>query len=70
MIVIPRQRSGSADGPWWWPFGRSAVVACPTGHTAMLDHGIAADGTVTPSLVCPAELCDWHVMARLEGWSS
>lgn len=48
---------------------RSAWATCPNGHTASLaDHEIAADGTVSPSLVCPHERCDFHDFVRLEGW--
>lgn len=60
-------------GPWWWPARLdgelTAVVACPAGHTAHIDHDVAADGTVTPSLVCPEEDCGWHVFGRLIGWT-
>lgn len=51
------------------PDGKSASVTCSNGHTATLtDHEIAADGTVTPSLVCPYDGCDFHEMVVLEGW--
>ncbi len=57
----------------WWPIrqgGRkSAMIVCPKcGCEAPLDHEIAADGTITPSLVCPYEPCDFHDWGRLEGW--
>lgn len=32
------------------------------------EHQIAEDGTVTPSVVCPHEPCDFHDHVRLEGW--
>lgn len=59
----------------WWPGTangkRTATAVCDKGHAASLDdHTIQPDGTVQPSLVCPIEDCGWHVMARLEGWSS
>jgi predicted RNase H-like nuclease (RuvC/YqgF family) len=41
---------------------------CGLGYS--LDHDIASDGTVTPSLVCPTIGCTWHVNARLEGWGA
>jgi hypothetical protein len=59
-------------GTWWpWLAGESQRVtvwcgAC--GRSATIDHDIAADGTVTPSLMCPYDGCGWHVFARLEGW--
>jgi len=50
---------------------RSANVACGNGHVASLsDHNIAADGTVSPSLVCPAQGCGWHEVVRLIGWDT
>ncbi len=43
--------------------------ACPTcGKKAILDHDIDADGTVTPSVVCPFEGCTFHEFVELEGW--
>ena len=49
---------------------RSASVTCPNcGRTATLtDHDIAADGTVTPSLVCPHGGCGFHDHVKLVGW--
>lgn len=48
------------------------AVACENGHIAFLhpDHFIADDGSITPSLGCPDEDCDWHVMGRLEGYQN
>ena len=44
-------------------------MQCPDGHPgALSDHQIAADGTVTPSVVCPEETCEFHQMIRLVGW--
>lgn len=64
-LVIPGQwRSGTRDGR------RTATVSCPDcGRSASLsDHEIRADGTVTPSLVCPFDDCDFHAWVKLEGW--
>jgi hypothetical protein len=49
---------------------RTATVSCPKcGKSASLsDHEIAADGAVTPSLVCPHEPCTFHEFVKLEGW--
>lgn len=45
----------------------TARVKCPgCGMMFALDHDIAKDGTVTPSLVCP--VCDHHSIVKLEGW--
>ena len=56
----------------WSPLAKGwAVVRCANGHVATVrppDHEIAEDGTISPSLVCPAEPCGWHVFAQLVGW--
>lgn len=49
---------------------QTASISCPEcGNVAWLDHDIADDGTVTPSLVCPEEACSFHEWVKLEGWS-
>lgn len=49
---------------------RGATVTCGQGHPASLTlHLIADDGTVIPSLVCPAAGCPWHEHVRLVGWT-
>lgn len=59
------------------PVGDALVyveVCCPQcGAHLMLSreqHKIGADGTITPSLVCPNARagCTWHVFARLDQW--
>lgn len=62
------------DGPapgMWSKFGESVLVRCPLCQTvAALDHDVASDGAVSPSLVCPNDsACSWHVVARLVGWT-
>jgi hypothetical protein len=50
-------------------FLRTALVACPQcGREAMLDHEIAADGTVSPSVQCPFPGCSFHDQVQLLGW--
>lgn len=54
-------------GPWHSQF---AIVCCSHGHVCALSskiHTVAADGTLSPSLVCPMD-CTWHVFVRLDGW--
>ena len=47
------------------------VVYCPKcGEEGMLDHDIDVDGFVTPSLVCPTKLCDFHDYVQLMGWEA
>lgn len=50
----------------------TARVACPDcGQSAPIwYHDIAADGTVTPSLICPMDGCSWHVFVTLLGWAA
>jgi hypothetical protein len=58
-------------GEWYMETGpgeAKAIVVCPKcGHWARLNHEIAEDGTVTPSLICPYA-CGWHDWVKLEGW--
>lgn len=81
MIILPRV---ARFGPAWWPWVHSLrgepprVVphfdganitcgGCGRG-IALCNHTIAADGTVSPSVVCPHPGCGWHVFLRLDGW--
>lgn len=49
--------------------GDKAIVWCPKCDLrAGLDHDISDDGTVTPSLVCPHDGCDFHEWVQLAGW--
>jgi hypothetical protein len=71
VVRIPRvahRRSHEDPKPAWGvDAGGSLFVRCGgCGVCAGLDHEVAPDGTVAPSLVCPD--CGWHVMATLEGW--
>jgi hypothetical protein len=44
-------------------------LALNVGNLAVLiDHDIAKDGTVTPSVVCPNGNCAFHDYVRLDGW--
>lgn len=59
---------GTTIPPQSW-FGNPPDIKCPNGHIGSLrNHSIAADGTVTPSVVCHDPECGWHVWARLDGW--
>jgi len=48
----------------------SARIGCPKcGESpSLFDHTIGADGTVTPSAVCPVKGCDFHEFVKLVGW--
>ena len=57
MITIPRAS--------WKHFGKTVMVRCLScSLVAMLDHEIADDGTVNPSLDCPQ--CDFHDFVKLD----
>lgn len=64
-----------------WPANKSGLLAeccCPNGHGGTLrsadfagrpgNHRVAADGTVTPSYVCPGDGCSFHEWVKLEDW--
>lgn len=47
----------------------TARVRCPKCQTwGTLDHVIAPDGRVAPSVACATEGCDFHEMIWLAGW--
>lgn len=58
------RRLGVAGG------GISATMVCPNCNqpSALLDHVIAPDGTVYPSVECPNDDCTFHEFVLLEGW--
>lgn len=53
------------------PRVKTAALSCPNcGQAAsLIDHDIASDGTVSPSVVCPMAECGFHDMVQLIGWS-
>jgi hypothetical protein len=50
-------------------FVRTAAVRCPVCSAlfCLADHRIGAEGTVSPSIVCPYG-CGFHEFVRLAGW--
>lgn len=47
----------------------TARVTCPEcKQEYLLDHVIAPDGKVAPSLDCPTDGCGFHEMVQLAGW--
>lgn len=61
--------SDMKPGQWFKTSTGNAIIACPKcGKYAELNHTIALDGTVSPSLVCPFSPCDFHDYGNLEGW--
>lgn len=61
-------------GTWRWAlvdFVWLVKLTCPDcGLEAELDHEVAADGAVTPSVQCPRAGCSWHASVQLEGWTT
>lgn len=74
MVLLKRREAGKGEpepGTWWLAGDEYVGVACPTCKAwATLDHDVAADGTVTPSLICPYQPCTFHDMVKLEDWPS
>jgi hypothetical protein len=45
------------------------VISCPLcGFVARLDHEVAADGLVSPSVQCPLTGCDFHDTVKLKDY--
>ena len=52
----------------WSKMGGVVYLVCPgCGARVALNHDVADDGKITPSLDCPS--CEFHDYARLLGWS-
>lgn len=69
MIEVPR--AAERDMPplsWDVTSAGHVILRCPNGHLGVLDHEIAEDGTVHPSVVCAREGCDFHDFIRLLHW--
>ena len=52
---------------------RSATITCPNcGLVGSLagNHEVGPDGTVTPSVVCVGDGCEFHKFIQLEGWNN
>jgi hypothetical protein len=72
MVNVPydEKLTNNTWSLWQLSSGRYSVVTrCPNGHIGTLDHDIAADGTVTPSVVCQRDGCNYHEFIKLDGWS-
>lgn len=61
-----------AEGTWKKVVGRTVVIQCPICHKSACitgdSHKVAADGVVTPSVVCPYPGCTFHEHVKLEDW--
>lgn len=76
-ILIPLY-SGPGDPPpgHWKQCAPSTVhrfkaeLTCPYGHGMTLKgHTVAANGLVSPSVVCHSGRCSFHEFVSLQGWS-
>lgn len=66
---VKRGGGQRADGSLIPELPDTASVVCSRSHDGLIDeHEIAADGTVTPSVVCNQDGCDFHEHIRLIGW--
>ncbi len=71
--LIPK---GSGKGEWSPNlnprFPAHATISCPEcGKASTMStriHSVTADGTVTPSYVCPHTPCPFHKYVRLADW--
>jgi hypothetical protein len=77
---VPDESSGEVVFPvavpgTWFMDGNQVRIACPEcGCEATLSqHGVASDGTVRPSMVCPRQdggHCTAHYFGRLLDWGT
>lgn len=63
LVSVRQWRVVKLDGV---PYVRATCPGCDL--EALLDHDIADDGTVSPSMDCPNDRCDFHANVRLELW--
>lgn len=76
MTLVPYHpgRKVDRDGLWWFDYtdelgARIAIMhgTCPHAFT-LKNHRVAADGVVSPSVVCPYAPCGFHEFVMLVGW--
>lgn len=65
---LARLASASGNAAGWWTWADRVMARCANGHAAQLDHSIAVDGTVSPSLECPEPGCTFHEFVQLVDW--
>ena len=54
---------------WKSSVGEKVTLVCPDcGKGYDLDHDVAANGVVSPSVDCPAAACSFHDNVTLVGW--
>jgi hypothetical protein len=77
MLDLRRASAPGLSEPGTWELSArsgapTALVCCPWCRqwASLSSHTISADGTVSPSLVCPAPACGFHDHVRLAGWAA
>ncbi len=77
FVIFKGNIKEQAAGTWWLWMPHSeglssrVCIKCPKcGRIGMLDHDVADDGTVSPSLDCPSEGCAFHEHVKLRGWTT
>ena len=76
IIPIPRFIGEGDPPPFHWKACHPSTIkrfkaemCCPEGHGLVLKgHSIAADGRVSPSIVCPNPTCSFHEFVSLSDW--
>ena len=72
MVVYPYSNKGK-PGSWNYFAVEGALkvsFTCPYCKSlAVLDHKVGMDGTVSPSVVCPNDRCDFHQNIFLADWN-
>jgi len=54
----------------WWRSNYKVWMTCSNGHPAILEHDIAVNGKVSPSVVCIEDECGFHEYVTLEGYDN
>lgn len=68
MLKIPRGQA-LQNGTYFVGYAQKIWFTCPRcGLLGVLDHEVADDGVVSPSVVCANPDCDFHDQIQLEDW--
>lgn len=70
MVNCPKDPT-LGRGTWnLWTTGKKKILfSCPKcGEVGLLNHEVADDGKVTPSVQCMKLGCGFHDMITLDGW--
>lgn len=75
VVLIPRDPNNARKRnvepmPAWGRNEHGVWIRCRCGLPMSIDHEIAADGAVTPSLWHDVPECGWHIHGKLEDWQA